>query len=69
MIQGGTAVNILAREAEVTWEYRCLPDRDPEKILDTVQARAPKPKSCPNTAPAPRKRRSTPSCMRTIPAW
>ena len=24
---GGTAVNILAREAKVTWEYRALPDR------------------------------------------
>jgi acetylornithine deacetylase len=40
VISGGTAVNILAREAHVTWEYRCLPDRDPEKILATVQARA-----------------------------
>lgn len=40
MIRGGTAVNILAREAEVTWEYRCLPDRDPQKILDRVAARA-----------------------------
>jgi acetylornithine deacetylase len=36
VIQGGTAVNILAREADVTWEYRCLPDRDPRKILDRV---------------------------------
>jgi len=40
MISGGTAVNILAREALVTWEYRCLPDRDPQKILDAVRARA-----------------------------
>ena len=40
VIQGGTAVNILAREAEVTWEYRCLPDRDPQKIVDRVKARA-----------------------------
>jgi acetylornithine deacetylase len=39
VISGGTAVNILAREADVTWEYRCLPDRDPQKILDTVQSR------------------------------
>ena len=39
VIEGGTAVNILAREAEVTWEYRCLPDRDPEKILKTVRER------------------------------
>ncbi len=38
VIGGGTAVNILAREAEVTWEYRCLPDRDPDAILETVRA-------------------------------
>jgi len=40
VIHGGTAVNILAREAEVTWEYRCLPDRDPSKIIDRVKARS-----------------------------
>jgi acetylornithine deacetylase len=40
VISGGTAVNILAREAHVTWEYRSLPDRDPQKILDEVQSRA-----------------------------
>jgi len=40
VVGGGTAVNILAREAEVTWEYRCLPDRDPQKILDRVAQRA-----------------------------
>ena len=40
VIHGGTAVNILAREAEVTWEYRCLPDRDPDKILARVEERA-----------------------------
>jgi acetylornithine deacetylase len=40
VIHGGTAVNILAREADVTWEYRCLPDRDPQKIMDRVAARA-----------------------------
>ena len=39
VIGGGTAVNILAREADVTWEYRCLPDRDPQQILDRVAAR------------------------------
>jgi len=42
VIEGGTAVNILAKEAEVTWEYRCLPDRDPEKILQTVRERTEK---------------------------
>jgi acetylornithine deacetylase len=40
VIHGGTAVNILAREAEVTWEYRCLPDRDPQKIIERVKSRA-----------------------------
>jgi acetylornithine deacetylase len=40
MISGGTAVNILAREAEVTWEYRCLPDRDAGKIVERVKHRA-----------------------------
>ncbi len=39
MIEGGTAVNILARTAEVTWEYRCLPDRDPQRILGRVEER------------------------------
>ena len=27
-MSGGTAVNVLAREARVVWEYRALPDRD-----------------------------------------
>jgi acetylornithine deacetylase len=40
VIHGGTAVNILAREAEVTWEYRCLPDRDPNRIIERVKERA-----------------------------
>ncbi|MBV9044095.1 MAG: acetylornithine deacetylase [Alphaproteobacteria bacterium] len=40
MIQGGSAVNILARDAVVTWEYRALPDRDPTLILDAVRSRA-----------------------------
>jgi acetylornithine deacetylase len=40
MIQGGSAVNILAREALVTWEYRCLPDRDADTILRDVAQRA-----------------------------
>jgi acetylornithine deacetylase len=39
MMSGGTAVNILARQAQVTWEYRCLPDRDPDAILETVRRR------------------------------
>ena len=40
VIHGGTAVNILAREADVTWEYRALPDRDPSKIIARVKERA-----------------------------
>ena len=40
VIGGGTAVNILAKEAEITWEYRFLPDRDPAKIVERVTARA-----------------------------
>jgi acetylornithine deacetylase len=39
-IAGGSAVNILAREAEVTWEYRALPDRDAAAIVETVKHRA-----------------------------
>ena len=39
MISGGTATNILAREALVTWEYRALPDRDAQAIVDTVKRR------------------------------
>jgi len=39
MISGGTATNILAREALVTWEYRNLPDRDPKTIVETVKQR------------------------------
>jgi len=40
VVQGGTAVNILAKEAEVTWEYRLLPGRDGDAIVETVKRRA-----------------------------
>jgi acetylornithine deacetylase len=40
MISGGTAVNVLARDAKVTWEYRALPDRDPQAILAEAEERA-----------------------------
>jgi acetylornithine deacetylase len=40
MIEGGSAVNILARHARVTWECRCLPDRDAGKVIETVRSRA-----------------------------
>jgi acetylornithine deacetylase len=40
MIQGGSAVNILARDALVTWEYRALPDRDVNAIVRRVRERS-----------------------------
>jgi acetylornithine deacetylase len=40
MIEGGSAVNILARHALVTWECRALPDRDAGKVIETVRSRA-----------------------------
>ena len=40
MICGGTAVNVLAREAKVTWEYRALPDRDANSIVERANAGA-----------------------------
>jgi len=40
VVHGGTAVNILAKEAEVTWEYRALPGRDTGAIIETVKRRA-----------------------------
>jgi len=40
MIEGGTAVNVLARDALVTWEYRALPDRDAKAVMARARARA-----------------------------
>jgi acetylornithine deacetylase len=40
MISGGTAVNVLARDALVTWEYRALPDRDPNAAMRRAQTHA-----------------------------
>jgi acetylornithine deacetylase len=34
VVHGGTALNILAREASITWECRTLPGRDPMKIVE-----------------------------------
>jgi len=42
MIEGGSAVNILARDARVTWEYRTLPDRDVAAVVARVRGRAEK---------------------------
>ena len=38
VMSGGTAVNVLAREARVVWEYRALPDRDEKAIFDRAKA-------------------------------
>jgi len=38
MISGGTAVNVLARDAKVMWEYRALPDRDAAAIFERAKA-------------------------------
>ena len=40
MIAGGTAVNVLAREARITWEYRALPDRDASALVAKMMALA-----------------------------
>lgn len=40
MIKGGTAVNVLAREAQIFWEYRALPDSDFQTLIDRVTKRA-----------------------------
>jgi acetylornithine deacetylase len=37
VVSGGTALNILAREAGVTWECRMLPGRDPNTVVARVQ--------------------------------
>jgi acetylornithine deacetylase len=39
MISGGVAVNILARDAHVIWEYRALPDRDVEALMARIEER------------------------------
>jgi acetylornithine deacetylase len=36
VISGGTAANVLAREARIVWEYRALPDRDPVSIVSAI---------------------------------
>ncbi len=38
MINGGTAVNILPAHCEFLWEYRSLPDEDPDFIIRDMQA-------------------------------
>lgn len=36
IIAGGTAVNVLARECKLTWEYRALPDRDTDALVRRI---------------------------------
>ncbi|MEM0953274.1 MAG: acetylornithine deacetylase [Pseudomonadota bacterium] len=36
-IQGGTAVNILPSHCEFLWEYRALPDEDPDLVVNAMQ--------------------------------
>jgi acetylornithine deacetylase len=40
MVSGGTAVNVLARDAHVMWEYRALPDRNIDAIVARAKMRA-----------------------------
>jgi acetylornithine deacetylase len=40
MISGGTAVNVLAREAIIRWECRSLPERDSKAIVARISAQA-----------------------------
>jgi acetylornithine deacetylase len=36
-IDGGTAVNILPARCEFLWEYRALPDDNPDEVIEAVQ--------------------------------
>src|SRR6266700_843492 len=40
MVSGGTAVNVLARDARVMWEYRALPDQDAAAIVTRAMMHA-----------------------------
>jgi acetylornithine deacetylase len=40
VFSGGTAVNVLAPEAKVGWEYRALPDQDPDTIMTRARTAA-----------------------------
>ena len=37
-IEGGTAINILPARCEFLWEYRGLPDEDPQSIIEDMQS-------------------------------
>ena len=64
VIHGGTAVNILAKEAEITWEYRLLPGRDGDAIIETVKRRAAEVQALHLHAKIPRQQRLRPRRQR-----
>lgn len=33
-IKGGTALNIIPRDCQFSWEYRCLPSQDEDEVID-----------------------------------
>lgn len=40
VIEGGTALNIIPRHCSFRWEYRLIPGKDPDEIIDRFNARA-----------------------------
>ena len=67
VIEGGTASNVLARDAVVTWECRGLPDRNPLAIVEEGRDFA-RHEICRIMRATRRKRSSRPNCARAIPA-
>ena len=37
-VQGGTAPNIISRECRFKWDVRCIPEDDPQEVLDRFYA-------------------------------
>jgi len=37
VIGGGTAINIISRHCEFLWDIRCIPDDDPQTIIDEFE--------------------------------
>ena len=64
-ITGGTALNILAREARVTWECRTLPGRDPMKVVARAKELA-EHEILPKYRAARRRRRSRSRCTQFL---
>ena len=38
MVNGGTAPNIISRECRFMWDVRCIPEDDPQEVLDRFYA-------------------------------